>query len=128
MQVGLGIAVRYANELGLDWIWERVQFLAAELRTKLSGLPGVQVHDKGRVLCGIVSFSKVRVPTGSGTDVVPNFVHVIVLPLLAYLSLICHLRYVIRLVIHVHANTLCKSLDCMKMLTSCETLHVRIDT
>ncbi|KAK9901374.1 hypothetical protein WJX75_009053 [Coccomyxa subellipsoidea] len=56
--VGLGIAVRYANELGLDWIWERVQFLAAELRTKLSGLPGVQVHDKGRVLCGIVSFSK----------------------------------------------------------------------
>lgn len=70
VQVGLGIAVRYANELGLDWIWERVQFLAAELRTKLSGLPGVQVHDKGRVLCGIVSFSKVCVPAGSGTDVV----------------------------------------------------------
>ena len=59
MQAGLGIAVRYANELGVDWIWEHVQQLAAELRSKLRSIPGVAVHDRGRMLCGIVSFTKV---------------------------------------------------------------------
>lgn len=52
------MAVRYANELGIDWIWEHVQQLAAELRSKLGRLPEVTVHDRGRVLCGIVSFTK----------------------------------------------------------------------
>ena len=61
-QAGLGVAVRYANELGLDWIWERIQQLAADLRSKLRGVPGVTVHDRGRLLCGIVSFTKVRPP------------------------------------------------------------------
>ncbi len=51
--------MQYANELGLDWIWDRVQSLAATLRAQLSEVPGVQVHDKGKVLCGIVSFTKV---------------------------------------------------------------------
>ena len=59
MQAGLGVAVQYANQLGADWIWERVQQLAAELRAKLSSIPGVTVHDRGRRLCGIVSFTKV---------------------------------------------------------------------
>ena len=62
-QAGLGVAVQYANELGIDWIWERVQHLAAELRTKLARLPGVTVHDRGSLLCGIVSFSKASVTT-----------------------------------------------------------------
>ncbi|CAL5229328.1 g12634 [Coccomyxa viridis] len=55
---GLGVAARYANELGVDWIWERVQELAAELRSRLRSIPGVTVHDRGRLLCGIVSFTK----------------------------------------------------------------------
>lgn len=58
LQVGLGLAVEYANRLGMDWIWERVQMLAAELRGKLKRIPGLTVHDRGRVLCGIVSFTK----------------------------------------------------------------------
>ena len=59
LQAGLGVAARYANELGVDWIWERVQELAAELRSRLRSIPGVTVHDRGRLLCGIVSFTKV---------------------------------------------------------------------
>ena len=35
----------------------RVTTLAQELRTSLSGLPGVTVRDLGRQLCGIVSFT-----------------------------------------------------------------------
>ncbi|EIE20090.1 PLP-dependent transferase [Coccomyxa subellipsoidea C-169] len=62
--VGLGAAVQYANELGLDWIWDRVQSLAATLRAQLSEVPGVQVHDKGKVLCGIVSFTKDGIAPG----------------------------------------------------------------
>ena len=58
-QAGLGVAVQYANQLGADWIWERIQQLAAELRSQLSRIPGVTVHDRGKLLCGIVSFTKV---------------------------------------------------------------------
>lgn len=59
LQVGLGVAVEYANRLGMEWIWERIQHLAADLRAKFARVPGVTVHDRGRVLCGIVSFTKV---------------------------------------------------------------------
>ena len=58
-QAGLGVAVQYANQLGMEWIWGRVRQLAAELRSKLNRVPGVTVQDRGRVLCGIVSFTKV---------------------------------------------------------------------
>lgn len=63
LQAGLGVAVQYANQLGMQWIWEQVQQLAAELRSKLSHVPGVTVQDRGRVLCGIVSFTKVKLPS-----------------------------------------------------------------
>ena len=55
--------MQYANQLGTQWIWEQVQQLAAELRSKLSHVPGVTVQDRGRVLCGIVSFTKVKLPS-----------------------------------------------------------------
>ncbi len=52
----MGVAVEYLLSLGQEWVWERVQTLAAELRRQLAGVTGVTLQDRGRVLCGIVSF------------------------------------------------------------------------
>ena len=59
MQAGLGIAVEYILKLGIDNIWERVHLLASLLRQQLSALDGATVQDRGRLLCGIVSFTLV---------------------------------------------------------------------
>jgi len=56
-KIGLGVAVDYALEWGLDAIFERVQRLAASLRQQVAALPGVTVHDVGRVQGGITTFS-----------------------------------------------------------------------
>ena len=56
-RIGLGVAVEHALGWGLDDIRERVFALARELRGRLAGTPGVAVHDRGRELCGIVTFS-----------------------------------------------------------------------
>ncbi|PEN13838.1 aminotransferase [Longibacter salinarum] len=58
--VGLGVAVRYALDLGLEAIFERLQPLAATLRTRLDALDGVTVHDTGTTQCGITTFSTDR--------------------------------------------------------------------
>ena len=55
-KLGLGTAVDYAKKQGVDRIWNRVQKLASYLRSSLEALPGVSVHDKGAVKCGIVTF------------------------------------------------------------------------
>ena len=55
-RIGLARAVAYAIEIGLAEIEERVSTLASDLRTRLSELPGVTVHDQGERLCGIVTF------------------------------------------------------------------------
>lgn len=61
VQVGLGVAVEYALELGMPQIWKRIHHLAAQLRRKLQEqLPSITLHDRGRLLCGIVSFTMVR--------------------------------------------------------------------
>jgi cysteine desulfurase/selenocysteine lyase len=57
-RVGLGVAVDYALGWGLAAIWERIVQLADTLRRRLAALPGVVVHDKGRIRCGIVTFSR----------------------------------------------------------------------
>ena len=60
--LGLGAAVRYATDVvGLALIEGRVRRLAADLRTALRTLPGVQVHDLGSDPCAIVTFTHVEV-------------------------------------------------------------------
>ncbi|HEY4323560.1 MAG TPA: aminotransferase class V-fold PLP-dependent enzyme [Mucilaginibacter sp.] len=55
--LGLGKAVEYALNVGVDRIWQRVQLLAGLLRRKLGGIDSVSVHDIGDQKCGIVTFS-----------------------------------------------------------------------
>ncbi|MEM7377768.1 MAG: aminotransferase class V-fold PLP-dependent enzyme [Pseudomonadota bacterium] len=57
-KIGLTYAVRYALDLGVDAIEQRVQQLADALRQTLNDLPGVSVHDQGERRCGIVTFDK----------------------------------------------------------------------
>lgn len=55
--VGLGTAIDYAQQWGLTHIWRRIKTLSYQLRTRLSPLPGVIVHDRGVNQCGIVTFT-----------------------------------------------------------------------
>jgi selenocysteine lyase/cysteine desulfurase len=54
-QLGLGAAVDYALGWGLADIAKRIDLLAALLRQKLGGIPGVTVADIGQRQCGIVT-------------------------------------------------------------------------
>jgi cysteine desulfurase/selenocysteine lyase len=56
-KIGLGVAIDYAMQWGMDTIWRRIKTLAYQLRTQLSPLPGVIVHDRGSIQCGIVTFT-----------------------------------------------------------------------
>jgi selenocysteine lyase/cysteine desulfurase len=55
-KVGLGVAVDYALEIGLEQIWERIQLLASSLRSKLTEA-GATVLDRGEVLAATVTFT-----------------------------------------------------------------------
>ena len=64
--MGLGVAVEYALGLGMTNMCERIHGLAALMRRKLLEQPGITIHDKGRRLCGIVSFTLVSIQTEKG--------------------------------------------------------------
>ena len=56
-RLGLGAAVDYAIELGIEATSARLCELAADLRDSLTALDGVSVHDKGATRGGIVTFT-----------------------------------------------------------------------
>ena len=56
-KLGLGAAVDYALEIGMDPIWDRVRLLADDLRRRLRETNGITVHDIGHEQGGIVTFS-----------------------------------------------------------------------
>jgi selenocysteine lyase/cysteine desulfurase len=56
-QLALGAAADYALALGVEALWTRIRELGGELRERLRALPRVTLHDRGRELCGIVTFS-----------------------------------------------------------------------
>ncbi len=57
LRAGLGVAIDYADEVGIDLIESRVIMLADQTRSLLSALPNVSVKDLGKEKGGIVSFT-----------------------------------------------------------------------
>jgi cysteine desulfurase / selenocysteine lyase len=59
LRIGLGAAIDYALQWGLENIRVRAFMLADELRRQLAAIPGVEVHDVGAEKCAIVTFTVV---------------------------------------------------------------------
>ncbi len=57
LTLGLGKAIEYALNIGIERIWQRIQHLADMTRRELETIPGISVHDNGDEKCGIVTFS-----------------------------------------------------------------------
>jgi selenocysteine lyase/cysteine desulfurase len=55
-RLGLGVAVRYALDIGLDAIEARCRMLASRLRAALGSIDGVTVTDIGEHHASIISF------------------------------------------------------------------------
>ncbi|WP_407429817.1 aminotransferase class V-fold PLP-dependent enzyme [Arcticibacter sp.] len=55
--LGLGKAVDYALHVGIDRIWNRIEFLSSVMRKKLADIPGVIMRDSGEKLSGLITFS-----------------------------------------------------------------------
>lgn len=54
-RIGLGVAVDYALQWGVDSTWQRVRRLAGDLRADLARLPGITLEDRGVQRCGNVA-------------------------------------------------------------------------
>jgi len=61
--LGMGAAIDYALDCGIDALAERIGALATLLRTGLAEIPGVIVRDRGSVMSGIVTI-RVDDPAG----------------------------------------------------------------
>lgn len=59
-KIGLGKAVDYALDWGLENIESRIATLAGRLREQLSNIPGILLHDLGQKKCGIVTFNTIK--------------------------------------------------------------------
>nr|WP_121271633.1 aminotransferase class V-fold PLP-dependent enzyme [Pedobacter schmidteae] len=57
LTLGLGKAVDYALNIGMERIWDRIRHLSQIARVKLVAIPGVRVHDRGETKSGIITFS-----------------------------------------------------------------------
>ncbi len=57
LTLGLGRAIEYSLNIGIDRIWQRIQYLAEMMRSQLESIEGITVHDIGDQKCGIVTFS-----------------------------------------------------------------------
>lgn len=55
-KVGLGVAVQYAMDVGIERAWARTRALASAMREELAKIPEVTVRDVGLAKCGIVTF------------------------------------------------------------------------
>lgn len=62
-KLGLGAAIDYALDIGLEAIWARIQAQAWRLRQRLSAIAGIRVHDLGEIKGGIVTFTVEGVPS-----------------------------------------------------------------
>ncbi len=58
LMMGFTAALKYANDLGMENIWNRIQLIANYLRDQLRTVEGVTVQDIGQVQGGIVTFTK----------------------------------------------------------------------
>ncbi len=56
-KLGLGVAIDYALNIGIDVIWERIQYLAHRLREQLKQIPSITLQDLGKNQCGIITFT-----------------------------------------------------------------------
>jgi len=63
-KIGLGVAIDYALQIGMQTIWERVSYLSCQLRVALQRIPSITLQDLGQHQCGIVTFtsSKITAP------------------------------------------------------------------
>jgi selenocysteine lyase/cysteine desulfurase len=55
--LGLGKAVDYALNVGIDRIWNRIELLSSLMRKELADIPKIIVRDSGDKLSGLVTFS-----------------------------------------------------------------------
>lgn len=69
-KVGLAVALRYAANIGIENIAARNRELSTALRSQLSEIPGVTVHDKGVEKAAIVTFKVAGHPPSDVRDAI----------------------------------------------------------
>lgn len=56
-RLGLGVAIDYALEIGLDRIEKRCRLLGDRMRARLADIPGISIHDLGPDPAAIIGFT-----------------------------------------------------------------------